>query len=251
LNREKLSRKKLNYFTSLHKRNKRFEHKCFLLEGTHLLDEALKHDYPLHNILYCPGSITKEAYKLIEKAGTKNIPISAIDSLSINRISTTKTPQPCVAVAPLPDINHRISGSALYFYKINDPGNLGTIMRTALWYGLNHVILSPESCDPFNTKTLRASQGAIFSINLTLDRDISTLASLQENFQVLLSDPQEINFPYIRGDFIAVFGSESQGLKDAVIDFRHQRFGIKRKGKGESLNLAVAAGIFLDRVLRA
>jgi TrmH family RNA methyltransferase len=245
---KKLTRHELNFLTSLQKRQQRYEQKLFLIEGTHLVKEALQQDYPLHEIFFYQNHMTKDTYQLIEKAEKKNIHLRPVDSYCLERISTTKTPQPVVAIAPLPETNYPVTGSALYFYKINDPGNLGTIMRTALWYGIDHLILSPESCDPFNTKTVRASQGAIFSIRLTCDRDISTLVSLAENYQILVSDPNEKNFPYVEDKFITIFGSESQGMKNIECVFKHQRFGIKRKGAGESLNLAVAVGIFLDRV---
>ena len=247
---KKLTHQEIKFYTSLQRRRERYEQKCFLVEGLHLVNEALACNYPLRNILVCQSRMTEESYQVLEKAHKKNIPIMSVDSRSLERISTTKTPQPLAAVAYMPQTDYPVTHSALYFYQINDPGNLGTIMRTALWYGLNHVILSPKSCDPFNTKTVRASQGAVFSLRLTLDRDISSLSSLSESYQFLVSDPQEKSFPLVKENFIAFFGSESQGLRKADFNCMYQKFGIKRKGTGESLNLAVAVGIFLDRVFR-
>ena len=247
---KKLSRRELKFFTSLQRRKERYEQRCFLIEGIHLLNEALESNYPLRNILVCQRRMTDEVYQIVEKAKKKSISTISVDSSSLERITTTKTPQPLAAVAHMPKTDYLVADSALYLYQINDPGNLGTIMRTALWYNLNHLILSPNSCDPFNTKTVRASQGAVFSVQLTLDREISTLFSLSESYQLLVSDPEERSFPQIKGTFIAFFGSESQGLTKTDFTCNHQKFGIKRRGTGESLNLAVAVGIFLDRVFR-
>lgn len=247
---KKLSRQELKFFTSLQRRKERYEQRCFLIEGVHLLDEALERNYPLRDILICQSRMTDEVYQIVEKAEKKNISTISVDSQSLERITTTKTPQPLAAVAHMPKTDHLVTDSALYLYQINDPGNLGTIMRTALWYNLNHLILSPESCDPFNTKTVRASQGAVFSIQLTLDRDIAALYPLSESYHFLVSNPEEKSFPHVKGNFIAFFGSESQGLTKTDFTCKHQKFGIKRKGTGESLNLAVAVGIFLDRVFR-
>lgn len=246
----RLTRQEINFLISLHKRKQRYDQQLFLIEGAHLVNEALQHGYPLNDLFFNQNSMNEMTYQLIKKAKKKGINTRSVDSCSIERISTTKSPQPLVAVAPLPATNYPVNDSALYLYKINDPGNLGTIMRTALWYGLHHLILSPESCDPFNSKTVRASQGAVFSIQLTCEKDTSTLSFLDEQYQILVSDQNENSFPPVRDKFIAIFGSESQGLKNMDCAFKHQRFGIKKRGQGESLNLAMAVGIFLDRAFR-
>ena len=164
------------------------------------------------------------------------------------QIVTTESPQPIIAIAPLPDMNHAIEGSALYLYQINDPGNLGTIMRTSLWYDVRNIVLSSNSCDPLNPKTVRASQGAVFRVKLTINMELSALKKHAFTHHILLSDQEERHFPEVHDSFIGIFGSESHGLSGVTLDFSHQRFGIARKGYGESLNLAVAVGIFLDRV---
>ena len=242
-----LKHREIQFYRSLHQKKGRYTHNCFLIEGFHLVEEALLSGFPLHEVLYSE-QMDDKPHSIIQKVRKQNIPVRYIHQQDLERLSSTESPQPIVAVAPLPQMNHSIQGSAIYLHQINDPGNLGTIMRTALWYGIYHILLSADSCDPLNPKTVRASQGALFRIKLTVNMELSALKSYAGTHRLLASDPSCNYFPKVQKDFIAVFGSESHGLSQVSLDFPHQWFGIDKQGYGESLNLAVAAGIFLDRV---
>jgi TrmH family RNA methyltransferase len=242
-----LKHREIQFYRSLHQKKGRYTHNCFIIEGVHLVEEALLSGFPIHEVLFSEQRNDKP-HSIIQKIIKQNIPVRYIHQQDLVRLSSTESPQPILAVAPLPRMNHSIQGSAIYLYQINDPGNLGTIMRTALWYGVYHILLSADSCDPLNPKTVRASQGALFRIKLTVNMQLSELKSYARTYRLLVSDPACSHFPKVQNDFIAVFGSESHGLSQVTLDFPHQKFGVAKKGYGESLNLAVAAGIFLDRV---
>jgi TrmH family RNA methyltransferase len=241
------TKREIHDYQSLRHKKGRDSLQAFLVEGVHLVEEALSCGYPLHEILYLPSLMEKKG-ELIKKALTRNISCREIDERTIQKISTAETPQPVIASAPLPRMNRHVKDSAIYLYQASDPGNLGAIMRTALWYGVYHLLLSPESCDPFNPKVVRASQGAIFQISLNLEVDDKGLQELAKTHQILASDPRCVDFPAIQGTYLAVFGSESRGLTGWRSEAPYQKFGFAKKGAGESLNLAVAVGVFLDRM---
>lgn len=244
----RITKREIQFYRSLHDKKGRYMNKCFLIEGFHLVEEALFSGFPLHEVLFTNKQQINRTQSFIHKLSKRNIPFRIINHRDFTQIAATESPQPIIALAPLPDMSHDIIGSAIYLYQVSDPGNLGTIMRTALWYDVSHVILSYDSCDPFNPKAVRASQGAVFRIKLSVNMELLRLKSHVTTHQILISDPETHSFPKVNNNFIGVFGSESHGLSGVTMDFPYQRFGIARKGYGESLNLAVSVGIFLDRI---
>lgn len=156
------------------------------------------------------------------------------------RISDTREPQGMIAVVPiLPAPEPRESEKAIYLYEIQDPGNLGTILRTLGWFGGFRCLLSPGSVDPYNPKVVRASMGAIFHVPVEVD---VTLDSLQDRYARIAGlDLQGEALPSDRfgSHQCYVFGNEARGLpRQSLARLGVQSFAIPGCGTIESLNLA-------------
>ena len=138
--------------------------------------------------------------------------------------------------------------------NINDPGNLGTIIRTCYWFDVDEIIISKQSVELFNSKVIRASQGALFNIaikeNIDLTKELNKLSS--EGYQIFLADSygkkllSDLNFDSDEC-VVFVFGNEAHGLSKALKKSKSfNTIRIKRITDCESLNVGVSVGIFLN-----
>lgn len=173
--------------------------------------------------------------------------IHVVSARQMALLSETKSPQGIVAVAPLlPDAAPELAAGerAIYLHEVQDPGNLGTILRTLAWFGGFRCLLGPGSVDPFNSKVVRASMGGLFHV--PLERDVP-LDTLRARFpRVACLDMQ--GAPVRGGDFADfdcyLFGNEARGLpRDALAALRASPFAIHGAGAIESLNLATVVNI--------
>ncbi len=155
----------------LHQKKFREEIGYFLLEGEHLVQELQKaavHDARLR---------ASEIYLTREYAHwTSQLPMHVINSRHMTQISETRSPQGIAAVVPLLQAPAPQPGErAIYLHEIQDPGNLGTILRTLAWFGKFRCLLSPDSVDLHNGKVVRASMGAIFHVPVEIDVPLEAL----------------------------------------------------------------------------
>ncbi|ASP37430.1 rRNA methyltransferase [Bacterioplanes sanyensis] len=217
----------------LQQKKYRQQSRAFLLEGEHLiqeLDKARQHNPALANAELW---IT-EHYQDWPGDWRKHL----ISERQMKQLSETKTPQGIVAVVPMDAIQPKVATErAVYLYQIQDPGNLGTILRTLAWFGGFRCLLSPGSVDPFNSKVLRASMGATFHV--PIEQDVS-LESLPQRFQSLgyldMQGAAVTHNDFHRCDCL-IFGNEARGVpRDALA--AAQAFTIAGQGRIESLNLA-------------
>ncbi len=184
-----------------------------------------------------------------------NTSFFSIHRRDFQRISAEKSPQGILMIARRPatlveNLDH-LKSSALYLHQVNDPGNLGTIIRTALWYGIEHILLSPESADPFQPKTVRAAAGAITHINLYENVDTAGIKLLEKNGTILIGTKAdggksaEAIAQKVEMNWLLMMGSEAHGLSPDILELCQHTVTLPRFGKGESLNLAVSTGICL------
>jgi RNA methyltransferase, TrmH family len=224
----------------LHLKKFREEHGCFLLEGEHLvqeLEKAAARDLRLR---------ASEIYLTREyEHWRSSLPIHVVNSRHMTQLSETRSPQGIAAVVPLlvapaPQPGER----AVYLHEIQDPGNLGTILRTLAWFGGFRCLLSPNSVDVHNGKVVRASMGAIFHVPVEIDVPMDALpkrfgriASL--DLQGLPITAEEF------GDFgCYIYGNEARGLpREALAELKATTFTIAGTGVIESLNVATTVNI--------
>lgn len=221
----------------------RKERGLFLVEGFHLLDMALDAD---------------QVELIITDKVIEGIP-EHIDQLIvthevIKKFSSQVTPQGVIVVCKLKERQVTCGERILYLDGVSDPGNLGTILRTAVSFGFNDVILSKGCCSPYNEKVLASSQGAIFNLQIQ-ESDISFLQSMkQKGYQVLvtyLHGGKPLDQVKINKKVILVIGNESHGVSDESLSLADNKIFIPMKVM-ESLNVGVATGIicyYVDQYL--
>ena len=220
----------------------------FLLEGEHLALELEKAFGA--NPLLCESELyvtsTYEHWRSPFKT-------HVISERQMAQITTTKTPPGIVAVVPmLPSAAQPQGGErTLYLYEIQDPGNLGTILRTLAWFGGWRCLLSPNSVDPYNEKCVRASMGAIFHVPLELDVALEALPARFSRIACLDLRGTGIREEGFKARDCYVFGSEARGLPHATIaEMPVETFTIQGKGPIESLNLAAAVNMCVYELCR-
>ncbi len=232
----------------LHMKRYREEFGHFLVEGEHGVLELEK---AAQTLLHLRGSelyITHE-YEHWQSPFTMHL----ISAAQMAQVADTKTPQGIAAVVPIPPVQPPRPGErAIYLSELQDPGNLGTTLRTLAWFGGFRCLLGPGSVDPWNPKAVRASAGAIFHVPVEVD---VSLAALRERFTRIASldlHGASIQSPQFREFDCYVFGNEARGLpRDALAEQAVSSFAIAGTGVIESLNVASAVNLCVYELSRS
>lgn len=172
------------------------------------------------------------------------------------QIADTQTPPGIIAVAPLPVASKLVGGAeddgrAIYLYEVQDPGNLGTILRSLAWFGGFRCLLSPNAVDPYNPKVVRASMGAIFHVPLELDVELAELSRRYSRIACLDMGGAPIASPAFAEQQCYVFGNEARGVpREPLQALGASAFTIAGGGAIESLNLASALNMCVYELMR-
>lgn len=228
------------YIKSLHKlkeKKNRIQEKKFLIEGFHLVEEAYK------------------ANKLIQILTTKYV--SKFESIEqiivsepiIEKLSFTKNPQGIIGVCEM-NSNNEIKGSKILLLdNVNDPGNLGTLIRSSLGFYIDTIVLSEDCVDLYNDKTIRATQGAMFNINIIVADLKNVIDVLQkQNIKVIGTSLQSSkNLKEIEkiDKYAILLGNEANGVKAELLEKTNFNVRIEMNNKLESLNVSVAGSIIM------
>ena len=242
-----LKNPKVQSWRALKDRKGRKETGCFLVEGRKMVEEALRSRFPVEAVLADEG-------RMAELSLPEHVPVYVLPEHVLAAVCDTKTPQGVAAVVRM--TNSASLGSRLVALDgVQDPGNVGTIIRTADAAGLDGVLLSAQCADAFSPKVLRATMGSVFRMGIRVTEDLpGELARLkQEGFSVLSSQLDGTPF-YERepvGErFCLVIGSEGNGVTPEVQQVATHRVKLPMRGGAESLNAAVAAGIMMYELMR-
>ncbi|HET8710744.1 MAG TPA: RNA methyltransferase [Spongiibacteraceae bacterium] len=220
----------------------------FLLEGEHLVLELQKAlaDNPLlkESELY-----VTDAYADWQKGPLET---HVISERQMAQIAATKNPQGIVAVVPMLHVPESREGErAIYLHEIQDPGNLGTILRTLAWFGDFRCLLSPNSVDPYNDKAVRASMGAIFHVPIEIDVPFEMLSARFARIACLDMHGKRIQEEGFKAFDCYVFGNEARGVpREQMAQLNAEIFTIAGSGAIESLNLATAVNLCVYELTR-
>lgn len=240
----------------------RNEHNMFPLEGLRLIEDAILENLELHFIFVAEKSAEKysEALDLLEKSGYDD-KIFTITHDVEQKICDTVTPQGIYAVCKKLDkffyADKILSdGKYIILNNIQDPGNIGTIIRTADALGIDGVILTGGCCDIYNPKVVRSTMGSMFRMNILECDEISTVLSAFDEKKITtfaaIIDTDAMSLTEC--DFTVgcgvVIGNEGNGLEQQVINLCKTRMTIKMNGNINSINAAMAAGIIMWEMLR-
>lgn len=239
-------RLKLDDIKKLHQKKYRDIHQHYLVEGEHLILE-LEKAANTHSALATSEVYVTESHQHFDTRFRKHV----ISEKAMAQLSGTKTPQGIIAVAPMvtpPESNHE---KAIYLFEIQDPGNLGTILRTLAWFGGFRCLLSPNSVDPFNPKVVRASMGAIFHTPFELGVALADLPSRYKTIATLDMHGKALTDPSFNQADCLLFGNEARGVPaDAIEKLNAKAYTITGAGNIESLNLASAVNICVYELAR-
>jgi TrmH family RNA methyltransferase len=229
----------------------------FLAEGAKVVAEVFKGKWEATALLVMKGNENLQE-RLGRDTASKRVDTYLLTERQWRDLSQDKSPEGIMAVVKwrphddLPDLLQRTAGHALLLDRINNPNNLGALMRTALWFGIRLVLMSKGSVDFTNPKVVRASMGSLFHMTICDDLDFrKELADIKRHFVVIGSDVGRGVAPHpCRRRAALVFGNESHGLPADILATADETWHIPGTGDMESLSLPQAAAVMLYECTR-
>ena len=251
----KASRRQIATLRSLRKRKGRQETGLCLVEGRRLCTDLFAAGTPVEMLLVEEG-MNPKAVPLIDRFARAGAPVLEAPSHEVQRVSDTVHSQGIVAAARMPDYSpeklHLAERAVLVVLdRVSDPGNVGTIIRTAEWFGASAVLLGEGCADLLNPKTLRATMGAAFRLpvcrEVCLPDAMDGLKAMGFTMAVAAADGLSEWRSWAEPARSAlILGSEAHGVSAPLRERADAVLSIPRRGEGESLNVAVTAGVFLS-----
>jgi len=244
-----LSKSRISLLKSLQQKKFRREHGSFLVEGYKSIAEFIDSPYQLEAVYHTPA-FSPKMLKLSQKINWCEISVNELE-----KISSLKTPQDAIAQIRMPEwpaLNHsELKGRfSLMLDGIQDPGNMGTIIRIADWFGINDIVCSEDTVDAYNPKVVQACMGSLarVKVHYTELADILSKAELPV-FGALL-DGSNIYQTDFGNEGLIVMGNEGNGIRPEIQEKVTQTITIPRAGGAESLNVAIATAIFCSEISR-
>ncbi|MDR3544117.1 MAG: RNA methyltransferase [Desulfosporosinus sp.] len=257
---ESLQNEQVKYVVSLQRRKAREEAQLFVVEGWRFVEEAVRRNAPIKKVYVCQEREPLEWQSLQKKLRERSIPFEEVDGRVLRKMSATEEPQGILAVVrqtnnSWSEIQIHPQTVLLILDGIQDPGNLGTILRTALASGIRHVCLTPGTVDLYNPKVLRSTMGALFSLVLLRGKQPEDILDFcrERGLSVLMGDVQGSSLYHTilpKGPLALVVGNEGKGPSPLFRSADVQRVTIPMAQDVESLNVAIATGILLYEIVR-
>jgi TrmH family RNA methyltransferase len=241
-----VTRSQVKYIQSLSHKKFRDEQGVFVAEGPKIVAE----------LLHVAGVACRQIFALkewIAGMDVKGLPVQEANEADLERLSSLSTPNQVLAVFekpsfPAPDFN---KGITLIGDGIQDPGNLGTMVRIADWFGVTGLLCSPDSADVFNAKAIQSTMGSIGRVPV-IYTDPAVVVRGHPGLPVyatVLGGRNLYGMERISGGWV-IIGNESKGIRSGLLDLATDRITIPGAGRAESLNAAVAAGIILSHLVK-
>lgn len=240
------SKSELSFLTSLKQKKYRLQCRKFIVENAKVIFEEINNPL-LENIFLTEGFLTEHKKEL---AGNK---FKLISIAELKKVSTQVTPQGILAIFKQPSLSPFDFKEQNIFIldNIQDPGNLGAIIRTADWFGFKNLFLGRECVEVYNPKVVAAAMGSIFHLrpyeNVDLKKFIGDLKS--NGYKILVTDlkGKEVEIEDFQ-KMAVIIGNEAHGVDEKIKKLADLKLKIAKFGRAESLNAAVAAGILMDRI---
>ncbi len=243
-----LVKQKIKYIQTLGQKKFREEEGLFIAEGPKLVKELLEAD----------AASVKEVYALQDwidenKKSLNKTVIIAISEIELERISQLTTPNKVLAIVQQYETDKIVSAKdniTLVLDDVQDPGNLGTIIRIADWFGVRQIVCSNNSADMYNPKVVQSTMGSIARVKVFYTHLEEWLAD-QKNINIYAAslDGEDVTTINKIREGIIIIGNESKGISPSILTLAANKITIPRIGEAESLNAAVAAGIILSHIL--
>ena len=239
-----LSKNQLKLITSLGQKKYRQKHKLFVAEGIKVVREFLQSSFELHSLF-----TTNNAFQ-----GIPSNKVFQISSADLHKISSLKTPNKVLALFHIPEeVDYSNSDLYVALDSVNDPGNLGTIIRLCDWFGIEHLLCSKETVDCFNSKVVQASMGSLTRVSIHYLDLIPTFQKLQKPVFIADMDGENVYASVLPTEGILVLGNEANGVSVEIKNAANRVVSIPRFGslkETESLNVATATAVLLSEFKR-
>lgn len=237
-----LSKNHIKLITSLSQKKYRQKHKLFVVEGVKVVQEFLNSSYEL-DIVFSSDTNFSSTNKFIK-----------VTDQELKKISSLKNPNKVLAIFKIPNqINPIMGGLILVLDSINDPGNLGTIIRLCDWFGIEQLVCSNETVDCFNSKVVQASMGSLTRVAVSYLDLKKYLQNASVPIFVADMDGLDVYKTKLPDSAVLVLGNEANGISDDIKQLVTTKITIPRYGafqQTESLNVATASAILLSEFRR-
>jgi TrmH family RNA methyltransferase len=238
----------------------RQKEKTYLIEGVKMVEEALRENAGAMTVVAAPPLMRHHGKGVLKLAENRGVDILWVSERLMDTLAETRTPQPVMAAVPIrtyseDELLARSTGLIVCAHELQDPGNLGTIIRTSEAVGASGVVVSPHTVDPYNAKAVRASMGSILRLPVVPVRDLSAFLRKcrQNGFQsvaaVLTGEKTPFDIDLTKPTCV-VLGQEGEGLRGDVTADIDLRVRIPMASSIDSLNVATAAAVILYEALR-
>lgn len=236
-----LSKAQIKYIRSLTQQKYRKEHNVFLAEGDKIAREWLQSEAEIRMVVATPDWLDR--YARLAKSHHEAEVFEA-DEATLVAVSSLKTPNEVLLVAEIPAYSELpVSGRILALDTIQDPGNMGSIIRIADWFGIEHIVLSPGCVEVYNPKVVQAAMGSHLRVRFSVSDLSAFIKSLTIPVLAAALEGSPVYEQQPLNDCVLLIGNESRGIDPALIALATERITIPRIGGAESLNAAIATGI--------
>jgi TrmH family RNA methyltransferase len=230
----------LDHIKKLHQKKYRSEYQAVLVEGEHLISELEKSSFTDCEIIHTDKFNPNSRFKT-----------RLIDKKQFKKISDVTSPQGIAALIPFRNFQTESTDKILFLDEVQDPGNLGTIIRSLAWFGGFQLWLSRGSVDPLNSKVIRSSMGAIYHLPIRQDVDVETLLNSTKSIGFLDLGGEAISSNSFKTHDCYIFGNEARGISSEIKEHSNSKaYTIGGNGTLESLNLATAVNIAVYEINR-
>ncbi|MBS4537989.1 RNA methyltransferase [Clostridium sp. D2Q-11] len=253
------SNKFIKEIKSLNKKRDRNKKGLYFIEGLRLVEDAIKSNQPIEYILYSDKIFQLEGGEELFDKFRNQFSHYKIEHNLFKEISDTDSPQGIMAVInirkyTLKDIIDE-NPFIIFLDRLQDPGNMGTIIRSADSLGASGIIISKGSVDIYNPKVVRSTMGSLFHLPIVeIDNSIETISKLKESgIKVLATSLEEAKYCYdsdLTTNILIIIGNEGNGISEELFNISDENIIIPMKGNSESLNVAMASSIIMYEVLR-
>jgi RNA methyltransferase, TrmH family len=257
-----ITKSEIKTIRSLHHKKFRDSENKYFIEGTHLVEEALKINSDFDIILVTP-EFEERNQKFLTAIARKKIRTEKLPHKELEIISDTENSQGIFAVLKKKEnsIENHLQKCAgqkkqiiLALEGISDPGNLGTIIRSSDWFGIDAIIIGKKSVDLYNPKVIRSTMGSIFHLPIFQDIDLPEIISKlkKDDFKIYvttLNGEIYTSFKYSQ-KAVFIFGNEAHGISNEILNKADTTITIPSFGKAESLNVGTAASVILAEIIR-
>ncbi|MRG87648.1 TrmH family RNA methyltransferase [Salinibacillus xinjiangensis] len=240
---ESVQNQKVKQWNKLKRKKERMKNNTFLVEGEHLVEEALKSNWNVKEL------IIRENYDSAWLE-TYQIPYTTVSEKVFSTLTQTEHPQGIMAEIHMKKHQFHSTGKRMVLLDgVQDPGNVGTIIRTADAFGFDGIVMGNGTVDLFNDKVIRSTQGSLFHLPIMFGDLTNWMDTLKQQeyhiWATALQDAQPLNNEDLPQKLAVIFGNEGNGVQKELLNKADRRVFIPIKGQAESLNVSIASGIIM------